>query len=271
MRAILLGTILGAATTAAGIEINFEDLSLSSESAYTGADMAGGFESGGVHFNNSYIDWGGGVSSWDGFAVATHGVQTVTDDDINMGLFWNYELYTAAGGALSGNAYGIGFVNNFGLTPEITLPSGYQAVSISVTNTLWTWASMTYGDAFSKKFGTGDDPNDWFLLTIEGLDASGELVGSTEFYLADFRFEDPELDYIVDDWETVDLTTIGSSAEKLRFTLTTSDMGVLGPNTPLYFAVDNLVVVPEPSTWAGLVGVAVLAAVVVRRRRYSKS
>lgn len=100
----------------------------------------------------------------------------------------------------------------------------------------------------ANKFGgpSGDDP-DWFLLTITGKDASGADTNTVEFYLADYRFEDNSEDYIVDSWEYVDLSSLGV-VKSLEFSLSSSDVGDFGINTPTYFAMDSLICVPEPAT-----------------------
>lgn len=264
---LILLALIGTSAAQAAL-IDFEDISLSSGASYTGADGAGGFTSGGAGFNNSYTDWGGGFATWDGFAVSSLGQTIIDQADIDDGLFSSYEFFSASGGAASGSNFAIGFVNNVGLTPEVSLPAGlYAPQSIAVTNTLWTWASMTHGDAFAKQFGTEPNPNDYLFLTIEGLDASGNVIGSVDTYLADFRDPDPAAHFILDEWTEVDLTSIGADVSKLRFTLTSSDNGVFGMNTPAYFAMDNLVVVPEPSEWAVFAGVLAVALAVARRRR----
>ena len=64
----------------------------------------------------------------------------------------------------------------------------------------------------------------------------------------------------------VDLSTLGS-VKQLDFIVTGSDVGEFGLNTPSYFALDDLIVVPEPGT--GLLvssGVAILAALGRGRR-----
>ena len=78
-----------------------------------------------------------------------------------------------------------------------------------------------------------------------------------DFYLADYRFADNGLDYIVDDWSWVDLTSLGA-VDKLQFGLSSTDNGFFGMNTPAYFAMDNMV--PEPATMSllALGGLAVL-------------
>ena len=73
------------------------------------------------------------------------------------------------------------------------------------------------------------------------------MTGSIDFYLADFRSVDNGDDFIRGDWSSVDLTPLGNNVTKLRFELSSSDNGMFGMNTPAYFAVDNLVAVPEPS------------------------
>ena len=119
---------------------------------------------------------------------------------------------------------------------------------------------MRDGDAFSKKFGgpTGDDP-DFFRLKIEGLDSSLASTGTLDVMLADYRFADNGQDFILDQWLFVDLRDLGAVKE-LAFSFESSDVGTFGINTPLYFAIDNLVTIPEPGSAAllalGLAGLA---------------
>ena len=58
------------------------------------------------------------------------------------------------------------------------------------------------------------------------------------FYLADYRFEDNSQDYIVSDWEYLDLRSLGD-VDSLSFVLSSSDVGAAGINTPTYFSMDN--------------------------------
>ena len=74
-----------------------------------------------------------------------------------------------------------------------------------------------------------------------------------------FRFVDNAQDYIVDDWTWVDLTGLGPIVG-LEFTMSSSDVGEFGMNTPSYFAMDN---VPEPTT----LGLLLLGGLAVARRR----
>lgn len=62
---------------------------------------------------------------------------------------------------------------------------------------------------------------------------------SIDFYLADYRFLDNTKDYIVDTWEWVDISELGS-VDSLTFRLSSSDTGIFGMNTPAYFCIDNV-------------------------------
>lgn len=230
--------------------INFNDVNLSSPAVqsyggpgggvfYNGSDEAGGFAAGGAHFNNSFVDFGGGFTAWQGWAWST------TTDTTTSGFGNQYSAYS--GGAYSGNAYGVSYAAEN--TSVITLPSGWhQPQSVRITNTTYAALDMLNGSAFSKQFGgpSGNDP-DWLLLTITGRDGGGTITGALDFYLADYRFTDNSLNYIIDQWELVNLTSLGANVATLTFTMASSDMGDFGMNTPAYFAMDELVLVPEPS------------------------
>ena len=136
------------------------------------------------------------------------------------------------------------------------------------TNTTYTALSMLQGDSFAKKFGgaSGNDA-DWLKLSILGLNAANVVTGSVDYYLADYRFADNSLDYIVKNWTYVDLSSLGT-VNSLGFALTSSDTGSFGINTPAYFAMDSLSVtaVPEPSHAVLFLSGLALLGVVAKRR-----
>ncbi len=224
---------------------------------YNGSDSAGGFSSNGAHFANSYNpSWG----SWTGWSYST------TSDSTTAG--WDNQYSAFPGAHTPGTPYGVAYVSGFA-SNTITLPTGIDTpLALTLTNSTYAYLSMLHGDGFSKRFGgaSGNDA-DWFLLTISGSDALGSSLGTVDFYLADFRFADNALDYIVSDWTTVDLSGLGSGVRTLNFALTSSDNGLYGMNTPSYFALANVTAVPEPSAFAALAGIASLAFVAIRRRR----
>lgn len=142
--------------------------------------------------------------------------------------------------------------------------------SVQVSNATYAALSMQDGDQFSKAFGgeTGDEP-DFFRVMFTGHSDSnkgGVVTGTEEFFLADYRFADNSLDYIVEDWGLLDLSGLGTVGS-VSIGLDSSDVGMFGMNTPAYFAIDNLSItaVPEPSTLAVL-GLA-SGGLWLRRRR----
>ncbi len=225
---------------------------LALESYYNGSDSAGGFASGGAYFNNSFIDFGGGFAAWQGWAASN-----VTDTS-TPGYDNQYAAYSQpAGGANGSSFFGVAFSPTTGVA-YVDIPGGASPVSVSVTNTTYAALSMRDGDAFAKEFGgvSGDDP-DFFKLLIQGQDSAGAPVGLVEFYLADYRFADNGLDYIVGEWTNIDLTPL-AGARRLLIGFESSDLGPFGINTPTYAAFDNLVWVPEPGALAVLLTVAAM-------------
>jgi hypothetical protein len=137
---------------------------------------------------------------------------------------------------------------------------------MQVTNTTYAATSMLNGDGFAKQFGgpTGNDP-DYFRLRVLGYDAGGNLAGSVEHYLADYRFADNGQDYVVSQWQEVDLANLrGLGVRSLSFNLESSDTGFFGVNTPAYFALDDLLLAPPSTTDPSIPGDATLDRVVSR-------
>ncbi len=269
--ALVTTVALAVSPAAPAATITFEDLSPSRPYAgpgggffENGAEASGGmlgtfdgsFASGGATFANTYTA-GQGFDFWGGFAYST------TSDTTTPGFGNQYSALPGAGAGGSAT-YALGF----GDGASILLPTGSRPVSLEITNTTYTGLSMENGDAFAKKFGgvAGTDP-DFYSVIISGF-AGGLATGSTEFFLADYRFADPGDDTIIDSWQTVDLSPLGT-ADEIRFSFTSSDVNAQGGfiNTPTYFALDNLEIapVPEPSVLglAGFVGALALG----RRRR----
>lgn len=224
-------------TPALAATIDFESFPLDPVGFYNGSDLAGGFTTGGITFDNNFTDFGGGCC-WDGWAVSNH------TDNTTPGFGNQYSSYVAGGGFGGGGQYGVLF-NDSG---DITLGSAQQLSGAYLTTTTYSALSMLNGDGFAKQFGGpgGLDP-DWFNVTIEGF-LAGSATDSVVFYLADYRFADSLEDYILDQWTFVDLSILGL-VDELRFSFGSSDVGDFGINTPTYLAMDNLItIVPEPNT-----------------------
>lgn len=269
MRAFLGCILFLLPTLAFAQTVNFEDLSLPPESFYNGSDLAGGFTSQGTFFNNTFTDFGGGFTAWSGFAYSNR-------TDVTTPGFGNmYSAYHLPGGGGDGSPnFALGFAFFRG-EAVISWGAGLRPEEVRVTNNTWAALSMRDGDGpggFAKQFGgpTGNDP-DFFSVTFHGLDAVGASTGSVTFFLADYRFANNALDYIVDEWTTVDLRPLGETTRRIELEFASSDIGPFGMNTPAYAALDNLrlvTAVPEPATI--VVGALALPLVLrwrTRRRR----
>lgn len=252
--------LLATSTSGHAAPIDFEDVPLASNSFYNGSDNAGGFTSGSAFFNNNFTDFGGGFTGWTGWSVSS------VTDPTTPGFGNQYAAYPGSGSGGSSN-YGVLFASPWD-EASITFSGGESLKSIDISNTTYAALSMKDGDAFAKKFGgiTGNDP-DYFGWTITGTDASNKVIGSIDVYLADYRFANNSLDYIVSQWITVDLSSL-ADAVRLDFTPFSSDIGQFGINTPTYLAADNIVFVPEVSTLA-LCGLGSVISLALLRRRYS--
>lgn len=232
--------------------VTFESVTLPGSGYLNGSDGSGGFIIDEVTFNNNYDD---DSDSWSGFAISNR------TDNTTPGSLNPYSAITGGGYGGSSN-YAVGYyTTSEAITTHVLLDTLTDLTGLGAYFTNTTWAALDMrsgGDSGSKKFGgpTGNDP-DWFKLTIEGF-AELNSTGVVEFYLADYRFEDNAFDYIVDDWRFVNLSTLGS-VTRLEFSLSSSDAG-----TPLYFAMDDLRAVPEPSSLlAAVAGLGLL----LRRKR----
>ncbi len=204
----------------------FEDSNLSPESYWNGSDMSGNFKSGNITFYNSYnTDW----QSWSGFAYSN------TTDVTTAGYVNQYSAITGKGYAGSEN-YAVCYSSP---SAELEFENTTKCTGFYVTNSTYAYLSMKNGDDFAKKFGgkTGNDP-DYLKLMIEALDQEGKPVDTLYFYLADFRFADNSKDYILNKWTWVDLSGM-KDANKLRFSLTSSDNSYGYMNTPGYFCMDD--------------------------------
>jgi hypothetical protein len=175
-------------------------------------------------------------------------------DSLN-GTFTNLYGVRTGSGFNGSNTYLVGQQNaGIGLKYTQTNSQGQSAVVRSVpgflylTNTTYAYEVMRTGNGFAKKMGgpSGNDP-DFFKLTIRGYSNGAAIQDSVEFYLADFRFQDNRLDYIVKDWTKVDISRF-QFADSLSFQMSSSDVGQFGINTPLFFAVDQITFQSTAST-----------------------
>ena len=206
---------------------DFEDVALNAQGIWQGEEGENEVFSGGWKFTNYYSPY-----FWGGFTVSNHTDMTQT------GL--NAQYTSAAGTGYDGSAqYAVAYT--YGAQTDVFAADGTtKTVSgCYVTNNLWAYQNMLNGDATATPFGgtTGNDP-DWFKLTATGKNASGQTVGTLDFYLADYRFTNNTEDYVLNTWEWFDLSPLGEVAT-ISFSLSSSKNDSYGMITPAYFCMDD--------------------------------
>ena len=206
---------------------DFEDVTLSPSGYWQGEEGENEMYSGGWLFTNYYSSY-----FWGGFTASNH--TDLTQTGLNA-------QYTAASGAGHEGSTQYAVAYTYGAQTDVYAADGetHEITGCYVTNNLWAYQNMLIGDATATAFGgtSGNDP-DWFKLTATGKNASGQAVGTTEFYLADYRFSNHEDDYILNTWEWFDLSSLGEVAT-ISFSLSSSKNDNYGMITPAYFCLDD--------------------------------
>ncbi len=222
--ALVLGTTAMAQTVA-----TFESLSLTTTDTFyvnysaSGTDV--GFDDGLAHFPCVYD------ASWGGFWSYGFAYSNMTDS-VTSGFGNQYSAKT--GGGYGGSAK---YAVTYGQNNRIMLlggAAGHPVNGFYVTNNTYAYNSMRDGDGFARKFHNGD----WFKLTVQGYYGGTLLPTTVTTYLANFLFPDTTMNYILKDWQWVNLAPLGP-VDSLEFTLSSTDNGMWGMNTPAYFCMDN--------------------------------
>ena len=173
-----------------------------------------------------------GGMSWEGFTLST-----VAQDTANV-------LGCVANGGLAGvgTPYVIGYYSEW-----VSASQGYSSNIIQFNEEYYpeyvyicqnsnTYKAITQGEFNARAF----TEQDTLALIIQALDSSMQPTATTTYYLAvDGKHNS--------DWVQVPLNGLGRTA-CLSFSMTTTDMGDWGANTPLYFALDALTVNTDPVT-----------------------
>lgn len=220
---------------------DFEDILPVQDSVINGSRGVSSVVNGSAEFP---ITWN---SDFGGFWSANWAISSVADDTTSGP--GNLYGSIAGGGNRESIAFAVG--QNRAVVRLLGQAQGRPVRGVYVTNTTYAHNSMRDGDLFSKQFGgpDGTDP-DFFQLIIRGYRGDSLTTDSVSFYLADYRFAEDSLDYLVDDWQFVDLSSLGG-IDSLQFTLASSDVGEFGMNTPAFFCLDDLLTY-DPATEAGV-------------------
>lgn len=215
--------------------ITFEEFLIppSSGDYWNGSDDTGNFTINNVTFENQYsTDLGFWASGW---AVSK------VNDNTTEGFTNLYGCYAGLGFENSPQ-FAVGQKNAY-----MTFNTKIMQLNFYVTNSTYAGLSMKNGDSFAKKFGgeSGNDP-DFFKLIITSYFENQSIGEPLEFYLADYRLENNNEDYIVNDWQNIMIEyPAGVFADSVTFDLASSDVGVGGfINTPAFFNVDYIFAIP---------------------------
>ena len=226
--------VTGEATTA-----TFENLYLGNESfwagpdtkgqavpgMYGGEDVNGSFVSGSYQFSNSCNTK---LASWSGFAYSNRtatNFNTITPDQYNSIVGSGYD-----------NSENFAVAFNGGEIKVLNAPlTGDSIRGCYITNSAWTANTILNAKEsdYAHKFAKGD----WMKITFTGYHADGTET-KVDYYLADYRSAKEADHYCLDSWQWVDLRSLGE-VTSIKFSLSGSDSGQYGLNTPAYFCLDN--------------------------------
>ena len=237
--------------TGEALVADFENLYLAENSHWRGPDTKGTIEeglygddqyqgsflSGSYKFSNNYsIDWG----SWSGFSYSNHTGTTFASYTTDQ---WNS---CVGKGYNDSENYAVFFEDAYAPMTVSVLnnPEGEQLSGFYITNAAVTVNSILNGDGQTgEKDANGNSvagdqgfyQSDYLKLIITADDDDNRTI---EYYLADYRSENADEHYYVNDWQWVDLSSLGTVKE-LCFHLEASRSNAWGYTTPLYFCMDD--------------------------------
>ena len=175
---------------------------------------------------HSFGDWGFG----EGFTY-TNSTDVTTPGYTNLSAITGKGVKTNA--YFTSNAGGIAYG---GLAAEISFKDGkaYTAKECYVTNSTYAYLAIKdRNDGNQTPYVKQWTKDDKFTLTITGYNGN-EKTASIDFLLANGTD-------IVNTWQQVDLKKLGT-VTKIQFSLSSTDSGDYGMNTPAYFCLDQLTV-----------------------------
>lgn len=172
-------------------------------------------------FGGSY----GTTTFWNGFAFANKTANTFVslDDQYN----------TSMGSGRNSAGYGIAYTYGAYDIDVTNSVDGDTIKGMYISNNAYAMNSILHGDGFSQPFSQGS----WLMVTATGKAADGSTK-TVDFYLADYRSENAADHYALDTWQWMDLSSLGK-VKSINFSMSGSDTGQWGLNTPAYFAMDD--------------------------------
>ena len=222
----------------------FENLWTDPEDGFWMGDFSKGVEgstfvSGSFRFSNFASDTYGGEPTtpfWGNYAYS----QTTTN---TFSSYITDQFNNAVGGGADNSETFLVAYPQGGTIDVINNENGAVIPGMYITNNAWVVDAILHGDGMSTADGTetgaftgniGFQTGDWFLLTI-----TADNGKSIEYYLADYRSADETQHYYVNDWQWLDLSSLGT-VKSLSFFLTSSRRNKWGTTTPSFFCLDNI-------------------------------
>ena len=200
------------------------------DGAYGSKAMLGTFKSGAYEFVNSNVPaWG----SWSGCAYSSMTSTTFADYTTDQ---WNSTVgHGAENSATYGVIYGSSTPNELMEVIKVAdAPEGRIIKGMNITNSAWVVDCVKNGNQYAHKFEQGS----WFKVTFTGTKAD-KTTASVDYYLADYRSEDPTKWTCLTDWDWVDLSSLGKVVS-LSISFDGTDAGDYGLNTSTYVCIDNV-------------------------------
>lgn len=114
-----------------------------------------------------------------------------------------------------------------------TTDKSYEVIGAYFNLNSYTYYSIEDGDSFARAFTNGDK----FTLTVHGVSPEGDEK-TVDVDLASYSNGNLTINR---GWMYVDLSALGT-VDQIWFSMTSTDSGAYGMNTPAYFCMDKLMV-----------------------------
>ena len=187
--------------------------------------------------------WDG--TSWEGFTISRSADTLLSHESFYPDHQWGIMVGGGVDGV--GSPFILGYFSEYTESSldrhiceiEFTHALDVEAMGCYVCNSPYTTRCITQGFGYARKFAQGD----YCTLTAHGINADGKECGTVVYYMADYRDEDTTKWFLNNDWEWLDLTSLGA-VRSIYFTMETTDVGDWGSNTTFYFGLDQITIRP---------------------------
>jgi len=198
------------------VVIDFQDVEIPNGKFDNNAGLSGYFHKDNVKFQNTQSE-----GYWYGFAYSQMHDVTTFDYATN-------EFSAFVPNDSQKNKFMVGYISTWDATSiEIIFNDPVKDLSFDVANNTLAALAMKGEDPnlFARKFEDGD----WFTLTITVTSTDGTEI------IAINLGEDTKVTNV---WNPISVSS--NNVTKLDFSLSSSDTGEWGMNTPAYFCIDNI-------------------------------